>query len=92
LIGDGFEEGFIGRLGVVDLRIEGNGFLDEAGDARVALGEMSDGGGKVEGERGRLTSHGDSTFSLREENGKSEEGLPQRHRDRKRQETGLNQE
>jgi len=44
LIGYGFEERFVGRLGVIDFGVEGDDFLDESGDAGVGGGEMSDGG------------------------------------------------
>ena len=59
LVGDGFEQCFVGGLGVVDLRLEGRGFVNEAGDAGVAVGEMGYGRGQVEGKCGeRLVDHG----------------------------------
>jgi hypothetical protein len=44
LVGDGFEERFVGRLRVIDVGVEWDGFPDEAGDAGVAIAEMSYGG------------------------------------------------
>ena len=51
LVGDGFHERFVGGLGVVDVGIERDGFLNEAGDAGVAVGEMGAGGGEIERQR-----------------------------------------
>ena len=50
LVGDGFEEGFVGGLGVVDFGVERNRNLDEPSDARIGGREVGHGGGKVEGE------------------------------------------
>ncbi len=45
LVGDGFEEGFVGRLQRILVHLEGNSFRDQAFQAFVAFGEMLGGFG-----------------------------------------------
>jgi hypothetical protein len=57
LVGDGLQESFIRGLGVVYLGVERDDFLNEAGDAGVAVREVRNGGGEIEGEL-RSGGHG----------------------------------
>ena len=52
LVGDGFEEGFVGRLRVGDIDFKGRDLGDEALQAIVAIAEMANGFGKIESEIG----------------------------------------
>jgi hypothetical protein len=53
LVGNGFEEGFIGILGGFHLGLEGWSHADEFGEAVVNGGEMGECGGEIERELGR---------------------------------------
>jgi len=53
LVGDGFQQGFVGGLGVVDPGIKWDNLLDQASDAGVGVRQMSNGDGEVERERWR---------------------------------------
>ena len=52
LVGDGFEENFVGRLCISNIDFEGCDFGDEAFQAFIALAEMANGFGKIESEIG----------------------------------------
>jgi len=58
LVGDGFEESFVGRLQGVGIHLEGQGAGDEFGEFAVAGGEMVHGGGEIEGRCWIGSGHG----------------------------------
>ncbi len=58
LVGDGFEEGFVGGLVGFHVGLEGGGGADKFGDGFVARAEMLYGGVEIEGKSGRLADHG----------------------------------
>jgi hypothetical protein len=53
LVGDGFEEDFVGRLGVRDIDLKRGSFLDQTLQGFIAFGEVLGGFRKIEGERHR---------------------------------------
>jgi len=58
LVGDGFEEGFVGRLQGVGVHLEWQGVCDQLGELLVFSGEVVHCGGEIEGEMRSLSGHG----------------------------------
>jgi len=58
LIGDGFEEGFIGALQGVGVHLEREGGGDQLREFLVLSGEVVHRGGEIKGETRSLSGHG----------------------------------